>query len=162
MKCKNPDCNNEVINTVWNKVFCSDRCCDGFHRNSDKARNYTRQWKEDNKEKIKTQSKEYRDRKKEESSLYSKQYNADTKTKFLELYGHYCHCPGCDITERDFLTIEHVNGQVGKKKETTNGALRRAIDTYPNPEYTVLCWNCNQSTKGGKVCPHSELMLLKK
>jgi hypothetical protein len=35
MKCKNPECNNEVRfdrqNNQFRKVFCSNLCCKNFH-----------------------------------------------------------------------------------------------------------------------------------
>jgi hypothetical protein len=27
---------------------------------------------------------------------------------------------------------------------------------WPQDGYTLLCWNCNAMTRGGKTCPHME------
>jgi hypothetical protein len=104
-------------------------------------------------------TRKYRQAHPEQIKAYKKIYNAQVRQKFLELYGAYCHCEGCNITEEAFLTIEHVKGQVGvpkNKKERGADAYAKAIRTCPNDDYTVLCYNCNQVKKLGARCPHNK------
>lgn len=79
------------------------------------------------------------------------------KYKFIELYGGKCECCG-EIEER-FLTLDHVNGQVGKKKEKTALAMGWAINNYQPEKYRILCWNCNQAVRWGRICPHKLINL---
>ncbi len=78
---------------------------------------------------------------------------------FLAYGGYRCSCPGCDVTEKDFLTIDHVDGG-GLKHRRVIGVsnlyrwLRR--NNFP-PGFQVLCFNCNQSKgrRGGSgICAH--------
>lgn len=61
-------------------------------------------------------------------------------------------------TNSEFLTLEHVNGD-GKAHRMKIGShtyadLRRRGS--PQEGYTLLCWNCNAMTRGGRTCPHME------
>jgi hypothetical protein len=63
-------------------------------------------------------------------------------------YGERCAC--CGVTERRFLTIDHVNGD-GHVERARYGSgigwkrrlLRRIAGGELDPAYRVLCWNCN-------------------
>jgi hypothetical protein len=78
------------------------------------------------------------------------------RDEMLAAYGGQCTCPKCPETNPAFLTLEHVNG-TGKEHRKQVGShayadLRRR--GWPKDGYTLLCWNCNCATKGGKTCPH--------
>lgn len=75
-----------------------------------------------------------------------------TKEKFLDMYGRSCACCGEDTYE--FLTLDHINGQAGKKRERSDVAYRRAVSRYNPKEFRTLCMNCNHATRLGSVCPH--------
>lgn len=73
-------------------------------------------------------------------------------------YGGYrCVCPGCDATESEFLSIDHIKGGGHQhRREIGIGAnffvwLRK--NNYP-PGYRVLCHNCNQARGFYGYCPH--------
>jgi hypothetical protein len=79
--------------------------------------------------------------------------------------GHYsfgtfrCNC--CGESERDFLTIDHANGNGTKERikvlGTTGGGYRfyrwLIREGYPTG-YRVLCMNCNMSKGKHGVCAH--------
>lgn len=74
--------------------------------------------------------------------------------KAIEMYGNKCAC--CGEKELAFLALDHINGSSRKRKnETASKAWRNAIRDNDKNEYRVLCHNCNQATKRGKVCPHT-------
>lgn len=80
------------------------------------------------------------------------------REQLIEAYGGKCSCPKCPETNPAFLTLEHVNG-TGKEHRAQVGRhayadLRRR--GFPKEGYTLLCWNCNCLTRGGKTCPHME------
>lgn len=81
-------------------------------------------------------------------------HNKILKTEFIEAYGGGCVC--CGETEFDFLTIEHIRYKGYKLIDSNGYELLRKLKAlnWPKKEYTVLCYNCNLSTKYGKVCPH--------
>jgi len=83
---------------------------------------------------------------------YSKVYNQICRNTFLTLYGNKCIC--CGETQEEFLTIDHINGQTGKKKEDSRVAYRKAVDEFPSKNYQILCMNCNHSFGVYGYCPH--------
>lgn len=75
---------------------------------------------------------------------------------FVAYGGYRCVC--CDVTERVFLTIDHIE-EVGK-----GGPHRSGYPLYHwlmaeghPPGFRVLCWNCNWATHRGG-CPHDSPM----
>jgi hypothetical protein len=80
------------------------------------------------------------------------------RDQMVAAYGGQCSCPRCPETNPAFLTLEHVNGD-GKAHRAKVGShtyadLRRR--RWPKEGYTLLCWNCNAMTRGGRTCPHEE------
>jgi len=81
------------------------------------------------------------------------------RAEMVEAYGGRCSCPRCPETNPAFLTLEHLNGDgAAHRKAVGRGHaiadLRRR--GWPKDGYTLLCWNCNCATRGGKICPHME------
>lgn len=74
------------------------------------------------------------------------------KQTFLNMYGKSCQC--CEESIYEFLSLDHIKGVNRIHKSRTDSAYRRAIEHYDPAEYRVLCHNCNQATKWGRVCPH--------
>ncbi len=74
------------------------------------------------------------------------------KRIFIEMYGGRCEC--CGETEEMFLNLDHINGQNKQNKECTSDAMCWAISKYQPEKYRILCSNCNQATRFGRICPH--------
>jgi hypothetical protein len=85
------------------------------------------------------------------------------KLEVLRYYGGACAC--CGEAEIAFLSIDHINGGGSDHRRQITGS-RRAGDSmyrwlrrngYPQGDYQVLCFNCNQGrfVNGGR-CPHEE------
>ena len=120
-----------------------------------------------NKERLNANSKRYNDANKERISQsnrerYRKTHplpipkrSRDYKTlrnDFICLYGGKCSC--CGETALEFLTIEHVLGQAGRKRETSRKAYSNALKEYRPDIYAILCMNCNHSRGKYGYCPH--------
>jgi hypothetical protein len=80
------------------------------------------------------------------------------RDELVEAYGGVCACKNCPETNPAFLTLEHVNGD-GRQHRAKVGShsyadLRRR--GWPQEGYTLLCWNCNAMTRGGRACPHEQ------
>lgn len=74
---------------------------------------------------------------------------AELKDVVLNHYGHKCNCIcGCQVTNRNHLTIDHINNDGAKQRREgkTHGGhanYRNIIkDNFPT-DLQVLCWNCN-------------------
>ena len=81
----------------------------------------------------------------------------DKKLRMVEAYGGRCACPGCDVTEPAFLTLDHIDGK-GAMHRRNHPGQRQIYNWvekhgYPNG-FQLLCANCHlaKSYRGG--CPH--------
>lgn len=91
----------------------------------------------------------------EERKIYLKDYRRKLRKDFISMYGGVCTC--CGESNFKFLSIEHLLGQVGKKKDGSARAYAKALKFYQPDIYTVLCFNCNMGKSLNRgVCPHQE------
>lgn len=86
-------------------------------------------------------------------AITSKERYENNKSVFFKTYGNKCEC--CGETETIFLTIDHINGQAGKKRDSAAQAYAKAIKKYNPNEYRILCHNCNHAVRFG-ICPHQK------
>lgn len=85
------------------------------------------------------------------------------RDSIFELLGHSCSC--CGEREKDFLTVDHINGD-GKHQRTKTGqrwggwAIWRVIrvEAEPKKRFRILCFNCNcgRERSPDKICPHQK------
>lgn len=78
----------------------------------------------------------------------------------LDHYGRKCNCPGCDVTEEKFLSIDHINGggSEHRKKIKRGGAgiyIWLIKNNFPDG-FQILCHNCNLAKGFYGRCPHEE------
>lgn len=82
----------------------------------------------------------------------------------FDVLAHYgngevvCACPGCKVSDIEFLGIDHVNGGgTRERKETGRGGASMyrwlRLNDFPSG-YRVLCHNCNQARGLYGYCPH--------
>lgn len=113
----------------------------------------SRKYREENGDKIRAyQAKYYKEHKTPEKE---RRHVAQVswKERFIEMYGGECSC--CGETVIEFLTIDHVQGQAGKKyRECSTRAYKHAAKEYRPDLFRVLCMNCNMAVRWGRICPH--------
>src|SRR3990167_2010786 len=78
----------------------------------------------------------------------SKKHSNKIKQTLFDVYGRKCAC--CGETTEEFLTLEHIKGQNGKKYKSGYEAWKEAIKEYKPDLYEVLCMNCNFVKRRGK------------
>lgn len=67
-----------------------------------------------------------------------------------------CQCQGCNETNIEFLTIDHVGGWGHKHRRELHGnSIYRwlKINNFPD-KFRVLCMNCNHARGKYGYCPH--------
>lgn len=78
------------------------------------------------------------------------------REELIAAYGSVCSC--CGLTEPRFLTLEHKNRDGMVHRKSVGGNYPIYVDLkrlgYPKENFTLLCWNCNCSTRYGEPCPH--------
>lgn len=70
--------------------------------------------------------------------------------------GIACKC--CGITDINFLTIDHINGDGAEHRKTTgygSNFYRWLLDTKATEGLQLLCYNCNCAKSNGDTCPHN-------
>ena len=77
-----------------------------------------------------------------------------------------CQCSGCDETQIEFLTIDHIGGGGNKhrreikrnqssKRINPSGSIYRWLKKHNYPDgFRVLCYNCNCVRGVYGYCPH--------
>jgi hypothetical protein len=75
-------------------------------------------------------------------SIIKDRFHLKHRLEFISLYGGKCFLCGED--RFPFLSLDHVKGQIGKKKESCSSAYKRAITKVNIDEFRILCHNCNQ------------------
>lgn len=106
---------------------------------------------------VKEYKREYGKKHKDKLLAYHRELGKRQRSKFLEMYGNKCSC--CGEILQEFLTIEHIQGQIGikrSKKNTGQWAYAKAIKEYRPDLYEILCWNCNCSKGRYGYCPHKK------
>lgn len=107
---------------------------------------YMRQWYEDNKERVQEYRREWRER---------------VKSLVFEFYGDKCEC--CGEAERAFLTIDHIDEGVSRKRYPGGGRVtgkdfyaQIVAEDFPG-DLQLLCRNCNWGKHvNDGVCPHND------
>jgi hypothetical protein len=68
-----------------------------------------------------------------------------------------CQCPGCNVQELEFLTIEHVGnwGLEHRKQVGRNICSDLIRNNFPDG-ITILCYNCNCCKGKYGYCPHEK------
>jgi len=103
--------------------------------------------------------KKYKDKWYRDNAQRLRDYRATLKKTVFDYYGRQCNCKGCIETNEGFLTIDHVNND-GHKERNSGGnstqTYRKIIKLgFPNT-YQVQCYNCNLGrARNGGVCPHN-------
>lgn len=119
------------------------------------ARN--KKWFDENKERKHELNRVWRDKNKESVDAKRKERVWNLK---IEVWGHYggkCEC--CGANNKEFLTIDHINGGGTKHRKELRASGSQHIyswlkrNNYPEG-YRVLCMNCNFSHGMYGYCPH--------
>jgi len=106
---------------------------------------YAKKWNQNNRDKHNQSQKEGRHRLRDE---------------VINRYGGKCVC--CGETRKEYLTIDHKNGNGRKQKREigarTSQEFYRWLKQNNYPEgFQVLCFNCNCGKGNYNACPHKEI-----
>jgi hypothetical protein len=94
-----------------------------------------------------------RERKRDTTNKYGRRL----RDLYFAHYGDKCAC--CDEHRKEFLTIEHSNGNGQEHRKAVGRGYGVILDLiergWPTDEgFATLCWNCNIARRYGKSCPH--------
>ena len=156
-----------------------------MRKNSEKRREYSRQYYQEHKEQYAKASKKWFAKHKEERRAYDRKWrrlhpdltlaysrkrdNKDqskylndwgrrNRIRVLEHYGNKCVC--CGETTYEFLTLDHKNndGAIERKKDKFCTRAYYVIKKGFPDNLQILCYNCNMSKGHHGICPHQRLV----
>ena len=105
---------------------------------------YTKKWQQNNRDKC---------------NQLQNESNHRLINDVIDAYGGKCAC--CGETRKEYLSIDHINGDGNKHKREIGVKDSREFyrwlkkNNYPE-EFQVLCFNCNCGKRNYSACPHNE------
>ena len=93
---------------------------------------------------------------KEKNKINGKKYRIKLKDCIIIEYGGKCEC--CGETRKEFLTIDHINGNGHQHKKEIESQLYLWLknNNFPTDNFRLLCMNCNFSLGKYGYCPHDK------
>lgn len=162
-----------------------------YRANPSRAKESARRWAQENGERVRARAAKYRTEHREQYRRYAREWRRNNATRLNEIekkrsqqphrilaareytrkatirlktetmmaYGGHCVC--CGETQMEFLTLDHINNDGGKRrKEGLDGVGKRFYqalkkDGFPQrSDLQVLCCNCNFAKRFSGICPH--------
>lgn len=138
------------------------------YKNSADRVAYMKKYFQDHREYFKKAGKKWYDKDPENVSKLRKGRMDRLRTEIFASYGNKCAC--CPETNREFLTIDHIEGDGRKHRASLNGSgdgsgggsfyywIRR--QGFPKDKFRLLCMNCNFSYGMYGYCPHQRIPVI--
>ena len=130
----------------------------GYWTEPVKARADAQKWRDNNREHYRKKSIDKYYKNHDRILTKNRERHHKLRDAAILAYGGYkCNClGGCNITEPQFLAIDHMNGNGNKhRKEVVGNHMYGWLKKNNYPEgFQVLCHNCNMAKGFYKSCPH--------
>ena len=146
------------------------------HEHKEQCSAYRKQWRLDNPEKERENERRRYQRDKEKRDKLAREWasnnrelinqraNAKNREIRLDVLTHYGgHCVCCGETTKEFLAIDHINGDGNKQRKSigSSSTFYRWVKKNNYPEYLqILCHNCNMAKGFYGGCPHESFRLV--
>lgn len=122
----------------------------------DKVKTTLAIWRKENPDKVKALQDKFHAAHPNANRIYHQRSTAKVRDAVFGHYGEVCACCGAS---REFLTLDHIdgNGHEHRKAIGSSGGVafyRWIIRNGFPPGYQSLCWNCNCAKAMYGICPH--------
>ena len=102
-------------------------------------------------EQVKASNRTYNQGHRPERNSTNLAYYYVLKAEAFRVLGSNCACPGCEVSDLSFLTIDHIHGRPkGRRKYTLSEAKTSGWD---KTQFQILCANCNFAKRDRGFCP---------
>jgi hypothetical protein len=119
--------------------------------NLEHMRALDRSWRDAHREKRNAQNRAWSQAHPERHRTRSRNRYQALRAEALRILGSKCACPGCEVSEPPFLTIDHINGRPkGRRKDAITEAKASGWD---KTKFQILCANCNFAKSARAFCP---------
>ena len=121
------------------------------YKDKEKKKAYHRTWRHAHREQWNADGRAWKHAHPVEIKASKRAYDEAIFAQALRILGSKCACPGCEVSEPAFLTIDHINGRPkGPKKDPLHEARASGWD---KTRFQILCWNCNCAKRDRGFCP---------
>ena len=119
----------------------------------------TKIWRQNNRDRHNQTQKIWRQNNRDRFNQLVRESRQRLRDEVIDAYGGKCAC--CGETRREYLSIDHKNGNGNKQKREigvrNSQEFYRWLKQNNYPEgFQVLCFNCNMGKRNYSVCPHNE------
>jgi len=118
----------------------------------------SKEWQQDNRDRYNQLVKKWQQNNKDRCNQLVREENQRLRDEVIDAYGGECAC--CGETRKEYLTIDHIDGNGNKQKREIGVKDSRSLyrwlrqNNYPEG-FQVLCFNCNCGKGSYSVCPHN-------
>ena len=125
--------------------------------NRDSCNQSQKIWRQNNRDRCNQSSKIWQQNNRDRHNQLQRESYHRLVNDVIDSYGGKCAC--CGETRKEFLSIDHKNGNGNKQKREIgvgdSGGLYYWLKRNNYPEgFQVLCFNCNLGKRNFSVCPH--------
>jgi 5-methylcytosine-specific restriction endonuclease McrA len=131
------------------EIKASNQVYRDAHRTEIKANQ--RVYRQVHREKAKATSRAWREAHPADMKTSNRAYRQTLMAEALRVLGTKCACPGCEVCEPLFLTIDHINGR--SKSPRKHALLEARAKGWDKTLFQILCWNCNMTKSNRGFCP---------
>jgi len=120
---------------------------------------YVKKWRQNNKDRYNQLKNKWQHDNRDKCNQLQREERRQLRDEVIDAYGGKCAC--CDETRKEFLTIDHIDGDGAKQKREIGVAGSTGLyywlrqNDYPEG-FQVLCFNCNMGKRNYSVCPHNK------
>ena len=120
---------------------------------------YSKEWRQNNRDRYNQLQKIWQQNNRDRYNQIQREWYHRLINEIIDAYGGKCAC--CGETRREYLTIDHINGNGRKQKREIEVRDPKSFyywlkqNNYPKG-FQVLCFNCNCGKSTYSVCPHNK------
>lgn len=83
-------------------------------------------------------------------------WRVKVREEMFAALGAICSC--CGLQDRPFLSLDHINNDGWKERNSGNGLRLAKQRGWDRTIYQILCYNCNLGRAyNGGICPHQQI-----
>ena len=122
------------------------------YNQSEKGKAYKRAWHVLHREELRARKRDWYYAHRNQELTKDKTRHLANRTDALQQLGRICACPGCGVSDIEFLTVDHINGRATRKNKRS-AAIEAKASGWDKTRFQILCANCNLAKHDKGFCP---------
>ena len=95
----------------------------------------------------------YRQKHRLKKNIYGRDYHQILLAEARRTLGNKCACPGCEVSDPWFLTVDHIHGKPKGTQRGHSAAYEAKVSGWDKTKFQILCFNCNCAKSNRGFCP---------